>query len=60
MTEHTIDLPCKSCGRIFSMFLREMADHNGKIMCPDCGHTHEYSLGDIRKLSSQPPRKSAA
>jgi hypothetical protein len=60
MTEYTVDLSCKSCGRVFSMLLRETADHDGKITCPDCSRTHEYSLGNIRKLSSQPPRKSAA
>ena len=28
-------------------FLREMAEHNGKITCPQCGKVHEYSAAEM-------------
>ncbi len=32
-----VDLLCPDCGYTFSVFLRDMAEHNAKIVCPKCG-----------------------
>src|SRR5207302_1073217 len=37
---------------IFSIFVREAAEHKGKITGTACGQMHEYSLADIRKLAA--------
>jgi DNA-directed RNA polymerase subunit RPC12/RpoP len=42
MKDETVDVLCKDCGAAFSAFLREIAEHNGKITCPGCGATHDY------------------
>jgi DNA-directed RNA polymerase subunit RPC12/RpoP len=41
--EQQIDLPCKNCGKTFAIFLRQMAAHNQKIVCPHCGQEHAYT-----------------
>jgi uncharacterized Zn-finger protein len=51
MNDKEISLLCQSRGDAFSVFLREMAEQNGKITCPICGNTHEYSLPDDRRES---------
>jgi len=51
MSEMRVELSCKS-GNVFSIFVREAAEHKGKITCPACGQAHEYSLADIRKLAA--------
>jgi len=43
MSADQIDLLCKHCGQTFSAFLHEMADHNAKVVCPNCGKSHEFS-----------------
>jgi uncharacterized Zn finger protein (UPF0148 family) len=52
MSEMRVELSCKNCGVAFSIFVREAAEHNGKITCPACDQAHEYSLADIRKLAA--------
>jgi hypothetical protein len=47
-----VELPCKNCGEVFSIFVREAAEHKGKITCPACGQTHEYNLADISKVAA--------
>lgn len=32
---------CENCGEVFSDFLKQMAEHNEKIVCAKCGHIHE-------------------
>src|SRR5438046_3085770 len=51
MSEMRVELSCKS-GNVFSIFVREAAEHKGEITCPACGQAHEYSLADIRKLAA--------
>ncbi len=52
MSEMRVELSCKICGSVFSIFVREAAEQNGKITCPACGQMHEYRLADIRKLAA--------
>jgi uncharacterized Zn-finger protein len=47
MDEDKIELMCKGCSGAFVTFLHEMAEHNGKITCPQCGNIHEYSAAEI-------------
>ena len=38
MSDEKVDLLCEHCGKEFSAFLHEMADHNAKVTaCPSCG-----------------------
>jgi len=43
-----IELSCKDCSGTFLTFLREIAEHNGKITCPQCGNPHEYADTELR------------
>jgi len=52
MSEIRVELPCKYCGEVFSIFVREAAERRGKIMCPVCGRMHEYKLADISKIAA--------
>lgn len=45
-----VELLCKNCGEVFSIFVREAAKREGKITCPACGQTHEYGMADINLL----------
>jgi len=36
MGDPTIELLCKNCGRTFTAFLKEMADKNAEVTCPEC------------------------
>jgi len=45
-----VELPCKDCSIVFSIFVTEAAKREGKITCPACGQTHEYGLADINLL----------
>jgi len=47
MDDEKIELMCKGCSGTFLAFLREMAEHNGKITCPQCGNVHEYSAAEM-------------
>jgi uncharacterized Zn finger protein (UPF0148 family) len=38
------------------MFLEQMAEHNGKVTCPHCGHTAEYGRADMREPSAAKSR----
>jgi hypothetical protein len=50
MSEMRVELPCKNCGNVFSIFVREAAEHKGNITRPACGRLHEYNLADITKV----------
>jgi predicted RNA-binding Zn-ribbon protein involved in translation (DUF1610 family) len=52
MSKMRVELSCKICGYVFSIFVREAAEQNGKITCPACGQMHKYRLADIRKLAA--------
>jgi hypothetical protein len=34
MSGMRVELPCKDCGNVFSIFVREAAEHKGKITLP--------------------------
>jgi DNA-directed RNA polymerase subunit RPC12/RpoP len=56
MAEETkVNLLCKNCGAPFAAFLRQMAEHNQKIVCPQCGHAHEYNSSELHDLRSKKP-----
>ena len=52
MSEMRVELPCKNCGNVFSIFVREAAEHKGNITRPACGRLHEYNLADITKVAA--------
>jgi DNA-directed RNA polymerase subunit RPC12/RpoP len=37
MKNEALDVVCKACGEIFSVFLEQMANHNAEVVCPRCG-----------------------
>ncbi len=43
MSDEKVEVLCKNCGQAFSAFLREMAEHNGKLTCPKCNNSGDYS-----------------
>jgi predicted RNA-binding Zn-ribbon protein involved in translation (DUF1610 family) len=55
MQQEKVDLLCKDCGQVFSAFLSEIAEHNGKITCPGCGKTSEYRGTGVR---NSPPKQN--
>jgi hypothetical protein len=55
MSELRVELPCKNCGNVFSIFVREAAEYKGKITCPVCWRLHEYRLADISKVAAETP-----
>jgi DNA-directed RNA polymerase subunit RPC12/RpoP len=46
MGQETTDVLCIGCGETFSAFLKDMADHNAKVVCPKCGKSHDRPLSD--------------
>jgi hypothetical protein len=52
MSEMRVELPSKNCGNVFSIFIREAAEHKGRITCPACDRMHEYSLADISRAAA--------
>jgi len=43
MSDEKVEVLCQNCGQAFSAFLREMAEHNGKLTCPNCSKSRNYS-----------------
>lgn len=41
MSNKKINVVCKNCGQAFSAFLRDMAEHNAKVACPNCGKVYD-------------------
>ena len=41
MSEQKVQITCKNCGEVFSTFLKQMAEHNAKVVCPKCGTIQE-------------------
>jgi len=37
ISEPTLEVLCKNCGKTFTAFLQEMADKNAEVTCPFCG-----------------------
>jgi uncharacterized Zn-finger protein len=34
---------CKGCSETLTIFLREMAEHNAEVACPECGKVYTRS-----------------
>jgi uncharacterized Zn-finger protein len=51
MSDKEINLSCKGgCGQVFSVFLREMAEHNSEVVCPKCETANDYDeLAETQK-----------
>jgi uncharacterized Zn finger protein (UPF0148 family) len=45
--------------KAFSAFLSEMAEHNGKVTCPNCGKANEGGSQDIGGQSRQKIRNES-
>ncbi len=41
MSTDSIDLLCKHCSQTFSAFLHDLAEKNAKVVCPNCGESHD-------------------
>jgi len=37
MANDKIELLCNNCGQVFYKFLKDMAAHNERLVCPHCG-----------------------
>jgi Zn finger protein HypA/HybF involved in hydrogenase expression len=51
MKDQKAVLTCKDCGQAFSVFLSEMAEHNGKVTCPGCRKANEHPAPDVSDKS---------
>jgi DNA-directed RNA polymerase subunit RPC12/RpoP len=36
MTDTRVTAVCEKCGKTFETFLEQMAEHNQKVLCPEC------------------------
>ena len=56
LKQEKIDALCEGCGQEFSEFLKQMEEHNAKVVvCPKCGKVHDYS--HPAKAEKAPARK---
>jgi uncharacterized Zn-finger protein len=46
------EISCEGCGAALTNFLRGMADHNERVVCPHCGKV--YRQGDLAALAKKP------
>jgi len=49
MSGEKTDLFCPNCGQAFTVFLKEMADHNAKAICPSCGKPVDVQPPNVGK-----------
>jgi uncharacterized Zn-finger protein len=50
---------CKGCGEMLTTFLREMAEHNAEVVCPDCGKVYTRAEAEaLAKAAAQAATKS--
>jgi predicted RNA-binding Zn-ribbon protein involved in translation (DUF1610 family) len=49
LKKNKVNFVCKNCGQALTAFLRDMAKHNTKVVCPRCGQ--EQDPADVTKLS---------
>jgi transcription elongation factor Elf1 len=47
------DFPCKHCSQQFSSSLREIVRGGGRLTCPKCDRTYEYSMADILEPANE-------
>jgi predicted Zn finger-like uncharacterized protein len=52
MEEEKVELLCNHCGQVFTVFLREIAEHNEKVTCPGCGESFQAEVGKGRVAST--------
>jgi hypothetical protein len=50
MGDDQIDLLCEHCGQALSVFLHEMAEKNAKVVCPNCGGSHDHTNEKLNRL----------
>jgi DNA-directed RNA polymerase subunit RPC12/RpoP len=60
MSAEQTDLLCEHCGQTFSAFLHEMAEKNAKVVCPNCGGSHDSKPPKTIKLvaRARAPKKT--
>jgi hypothetical protein len=49
MADEQMDVLCKNCGQAFTVFLKQMADHNEKVVCPCCGASGDSLNTELKK-----------
>jgi transposase-like protein len=47
-----IALSCKNCNYSFTVLLMQMAEQDGKMVCPKCGVTSRYHFADLQKCAA--------
>jgi predicted nucleic-acid-binding Zn-ribbon protein len=52
MTDLEIALSCKNCNYSFTVLLMQMAEQDGKMVCPKCGVTSRYHFADLQKCAA--------
>ncbi len=52
MADLEIALSCKNCSHSFTVLLMQMAEQNGKMVCPKCGVTSRYHFADLQKRAA--------
>jgi len=43
VADKKVNFVCKNCGQAFTAFLRDMAEHNAKVVCPRCGKRQDIA-----------------
>jgi hypothetical protein len=52
MTDLEIALFCKNRNYSFTVLLMQMAEQDGKMVCPKCGVTSRYHFADLQKCAA--------
>ena len=52
MTDLEFALSCKNCSHSFTVLLMQMAEEDGKMVCPNCGVTSRYHFADLQKSAA--------
>ena len=52
MTDLQFALSCKNCSHSFTVLLMQMAEEDGKMVCPNCGVTSRYHFADLQKRAA--------
>jgi uncharacterized Zn finger protein (UPF0148 family) len=45
---------CENCAEALTTFLREMADHNGQVVCPHCGKVYTRAEAEAVAKAAAP------
>jgi DNA-directed RNA polymerase subunit RPC12/RpoP len=46
MTDTRVTAICEKCGKTFETFLEQMAEHNQKVVCPECRESASPNPGE--------------